>query len=118
MAKGNGSRDRATKWIRSIARIWSLPLMGGALLVLVGIAWSWLTTNVADPYAVEDYPPTEALAPIFVFLSVLGLGIAGVGNDWEGRLSLFSNWQRFWCSVFIVRSLAIFPVWRFLIFSR
>jgi hypothetical protein len=118
MAKGNGGPDRATKWMRWIARIWSLPIIVSALVVLVGYAWNWVTIGGADPYAVEDYPPTEALAPIFMFLSVLGLGIAGVGNDWEGRLSLFSNWQRFWCSVFIVRSLAIFPVWRFLIFSR
>jgi len=96
MAKGNGSRDRATKWIRSIARIWSLPLMGGALLVLVGIAWSWLTAGVADPYAVEDYPPTEALPPIFMFLSILGLGIA-----WR--------WERLGGTIALVFQLAALP---------
>jgi hypothetical protein len=76
MAKGNGGPDRATKWMRWIARIWSLPIIVSALVVLVGYAWNWVTIGGADPYAVEDYPPTEALAPIFMFLSVLGLGIA------------------------------------------
>jgi hypothetical protein len=76
MAKGNGVHDRATKWIRWTARIWSLPLVACALLILAGYAWDWLTAGVADPYAVEDYPPIEALPPIFMFLSVLGLGIA------------------------------------------
>jgi hypothetical protein len=76
MAEGNGSRDRVTKRIRWIARIWSLPLMAGALLVLLGYAWSWVTKGGADPYVVEDYPLIEALPPIFVFLSIVGLGIA------------------------------------------
>ena len=47
-----------------------------ALLLLVGYAWNWVTLGVADPYAVEGYPPIEALPPILMFLSVLGLGIA------------------------------------------
>jgi hypothetical protein len=76
MAKGNGRRDRVTKWIRWIARIWSLPIIVYALLMFVGYAWNWATTGVADPYAVEDVPATEALPPIFMFLSVLGLGVA------------------------------------------
>jgi len=58
MAKANGGRDRGTKWIRWVARIWSLPLMVYALLLLVGYAWNWVTLGVADPYAVEGYPPT------------------------------------------------------------
>ena len=76
MAKGNGSRDRVTRRMRWIARIWSLPIMALALLVLAGYAWNWVTMGVADPYAVEDYPPIEALPPILMFLSILGLGIA------------------------------------------
>jgi hypothetical protein len=97
MAKGNGGHDRATKWIRWIARIWSLPLMGCALLMLVGYAWSWLTTSVADPYAVEDYPFTEALPPIFMFLSIVGLGIA-----WR--------WERLGGTIVIVFQLAALPL--------
>jgi len=44
--------------------------------MLIGYAWNWVTIGVADPHVVEDYPPIEALPPIFMFLSVLGLGIA------------------------------------------
>jgi hypothetical protein len=80
MAKGSGSRDRVTKWIRWIARIWSLPIVVYVLLMLVGYAWNWANMGVADPYAVEDYPPIENLPPILMFLSVLGLG---VGWRWE-----------------------------------
>ena len=76
MAKGNGSRDRVTKWIRWIARIWSLPIVVYALLMLIGYAWNWATGGLADPHAVEDYPPIENLPPIFMLLSILGLGIA------------------------------------------
>ena len=76
MTKGNGSRDRVTKWIRWVARIWSFPIIVYALLLFVGYAWNWVTTGVADPYAVEDYPPIEALPPILMLLSILGLGLA------------------------------------------
>ena len=76
MAKENGSRDRVTKWIRWIARIWSLPIVVYAVLMLVGYAWNWATGGVTDPYAVEDYPPIENLPPIFMLLSILGLGLA------------------------------------------
>ena len=76
MAVGNDSHNRVTKWIRWIARIWSFPIIVYALLMFIGYGWSWATTGVADPHAVEDYPPIEALPPILMFLSVLGLGIA------------------------------------------
>ena len=96
MTKGDDSRNRVTKWMRWIARVWSLPLMICALLILVGYAWSWLTTGIADPYAVEDYPPTEVLPPIFMFLSILGLGIA-----WR--------WERLGGTLAIVFQLAALP---------
>jgi cytochrome bd-type quinol oxidase subunit 2 len=76
MDKENGNRDRVTKWIRWIARIWSVPILVYALLFIVGTAWNLATTGVADPHAVEDYPWTEVLPPIFLLLSILGLGIA------------------------------------------
>ena len=97
MAKENGSRDRVTKRIRWVARIWGFPLVACALLMLVGYAWSWVTTGVADPHAVEDYPPIEALAPIFMFLSILGLGIA-----WR--------WERLGGTIVIVFQLAVLPL--------
>lgn len=94
MAKGNGNPDRVTKRIRWIARIWSLPIMAGALLVLVGYAWNWVTQGVADPYAVEDYPPIEALPPILMFLSILGLAIA-----WR--------WERLGGTIVVIFQLAV-----------
>jgi hypothetical protein len=94
MAKGNVNPDRVTNWVRWIARIWSLALMACALFVLVGYAWSWLTPGVADPYAVEDYPAVEALPPLVMSLSVLGLGIA-----WR--------WERLGGTIVIVLQLAV-----------
>ena len=81
MKKVNDTRDRATKWIRWIARIWSSPIILYALLMLAGYAWNLVTIGKADPYAVEGYPLTEALPPILMFVSILGLGIAW---RWEG----------------------------------
>jgi len=69
------------KYLRWVARIWSLVIIGIALLFLFGYTWNWVTTGKADPYAVEDYPPVENLIPITLGLSVLGLGIAW---RWEG----------------------------------
>ena len=97
MAKGNGSRDRVTKWIRWIARIWSFPILVYVLLMLVGYAWNWVTIGVADPYAVEDVPPIEVLPPIFMLLSVLGLGIA-----WR--------WERLGGTIAIAFQLAVLPL--------
>jgi hypothetical protein len=62
--------------------------MGGALLVLIGNAWSFLTTGTADPYALQDYPPIEALPPLFLLLSILGLGIAWRWERLGGTLAL------------------------------
>jgi hypothetical protein len=94
MTKGSSSRERVTKRIRWVARIWSLPILVFALLIFVGYAWSWVTTGVADPYAVEDYPPIEALPPIFMFLGILGLGVA-----WR--------WERLGGTIVIVFQLAV-----------
>jgi hypothetical protein len=77
-----------------MARVWSLPIIVYALLILVGYAWNWVTTGVADPYAVEDDPAIEALPPISMFLSVLGLGIA-----WR--------WERLGGTIAIVFELAV-----------
>jgi len=49
---------------------------------------------VADPHAVEDVPFIEALPPIFMFLSVLGLGIA-----WR--------WERLGGTITVVFELAV-----------
>jgi phosphatidylserine synthase len=94
MAEEIGSRDRVTKWIRWIARIWSVPIIVFALLFLVGSAWNLATTGVADPHAVEGYPWTEALPPILMFVSILGLGIA-----WR--------WERLGAIIALVFQLAV-----------
>ncbi|NOZ29452.1 MAG: hypothetical protein GXP39_15565 [Chloroflexi bacterium] len=73
-------RDRVTTRMRWIAQVWSIPIIAYALLMLIGYAWNWVTLGTPDPYAVEGYPLIEALPPIFMFLSILGLGIA---RRWE-----------------------------------
>jgi hypothetical protein len=79
---------RATKWIRWIARIWSFPIIVYSLIMLAGYAWNWVTIGTADPYAVEGYPLIEALPPILMFLSVLGLGIAWRYERLGGTITL------------------------------
>jgi len=81
MANANDVGDRATKWIRWTARIWGTAIIGITLLFLIGYAVNWVTTGKADPHAVQDYPPIENLPPLFMLLSVIGLGIAW---RWEG----------------------------------
>ena len=88
MTKDDSSRKRVTKWIRWVARIWSLPIILYALIMLVGYSWSWITTGVADPHAVEDVPLVEALPPILMFLSVLGLGVAWRWERLGGAITL------------------------------
>jgi hypothetical protein len=88
VTKDDDSRNRVTKWMRWIARVWSFPIIVCVLLLLVGYAWNWMTTGVADPYAVEKVPFTEVLPPIFMFLSVLGLGIAWRWERLGGTISI------------------------------
>ena len=89
--------DRITIWIRWIARIWSIPLITYALIMFIGYAVNWVTTGKADPYAVEDYPFIENLPPVFMFLAVLGLGIA-----WR--------WHRLGGIINLIFCLAILPI--------
>ena len=81
MIKADVGSDRATRWLRWIARIWSLPILVSVLLVVIGYGWDWATGGVVDPYAVEEIVPGEFLPPVLLFLGVLGLGIAW---RWEG----------------------------------
>ncbi len=88
MTNVSDTRDRATKWMRWIARIWSSPIIVYSLIMLTGYAWNWVTTGKADPYSVEGYPLVEALPPILMFLSVLGLGIAWRWERLGGAITL------------------------------
>jgi hypothetical protein len=88
MMRSKDSRGQVKKWMRRIARIWSFPIIVYTLLLLIGYAWNWVTIGVADPYVVEDYPPIEALTPILMFLSVLGLAIAWRWELWGGSITV------------------------------
>ena len=88
MTNVSDTGDRATKWIRWIARIWSSPIIVYALIMLTGYAWNLVTIGKADPYTVEGYPLIEALPPILMFLSVLGLGIAWRWERLGGAITL------------------------------
>jgi hypothetical protein len=57
--------------------------------MFVGYAWNLVTTGVADPHVVEDCPPEEALPPIFMFLSILGLAVAWRWERLGGAIALF-----------------------------
>jgi hypothetical protein len=81
MVNTDGTRDGLTKWVRWTARIWGGLVFAFALLIFAGYAWNWVTTGQADPHAVENYPPTENLPPLLMFLAALGSGIAW---RWEG----------------------------------
>jgi hypothetical protein len=74
MANTGGGADRTTKWIRWIARILSIVIIGFTLMMVIGHAVT------PDPHAI-DYPPIENLLPLVMCLSVLGLGLAW---RWEG----------------------------------
>ena len=88
MTSASDSGERAPKRIRRVARIWSAPIIVYSLMMLAGYSWSWVTTGTADPYAVEGYPLVEALPPILMFLSVLGLGIAWRWERLGGAITL------------------------------
>jgi len=91
MTNVSDTGDRATKWMRRIARIWSSPIIVFSLIMLTGYAWNWVTIGKADPYTVEGYPLVEALPPILMFLSVLGLGIAWRWERLGGAITLVFN---------------------------
>jgi hypothetical protein len=88
MANIKKTDDRTTKLIRRIARIWSVPVIVYALLMLIGYAVNWVTIGKADPYAVEGYPFIENLPPIFMFFAILGLGIAWRWEKLGGMINL------------------------------
>ena len=69
--------DVTTGWMRRVARIWSIVVVGNTLVVAIA------HIVVPEPEA-TDYPPIENLLPVVMFLSVVGLAIAwrreGVGG--------------------------------------
>jgi len=89
MSKDEETHKQITKWIRRIARLGSFPMILYALLLLIGVLSSWITTGAADPYAVEDYPPVESLPPILMIPGIMGLGIAWRWEGLGGAINLF-----------------------------
>ena len=84
----NGTPEtKGPKWIRLTARIWSAPIILYGLLLAAGYTWSWLTTGVADPFAVQGTTFFESLPPILLFISILGLAL---GWHWEQSGGIFS----------------------------
>jgi len=77
----NESADLSVKWMRRIARVLSLLIIGIALVMLVGHL-------VAPEPMEEDYPPIENLLPLIMLLSVLGLGLAWRREGLGGAISL------------------------------
>ena len=82
---------RTHKYLRWIARIWSIVIIGIALLFFFGYAYNWVTTGTADPHAAEGYPPVENLIPITLGLSVLGLVIAWRREGLGGAITIVSH---------------------------
>jgi len=76
MNNKNVEREGTTRRIRWIARIWSVPIIAYALLMLSGYVWDYLTLGTPDPYAVDDVQLIEALPPILMFISAISLGLA------------------------------------------
>ncbi len=88
MIEHSDRHKQVTRWLRWGARLWSLPIIAYALLMFTGYAWNWVTTGLADPYAVENVPFRETLPPIFMFLSIVGLGIAWRWERWGGTITI------------------------------
>ena len=76
MTIDNKNDLKKRKWIRWIARIWSIPIIVYSLLTFFGYGWNWIITGVADPYVVEGISFLEVLPVLFLFLGVLCLIIA------------------------------------------
>jgi hypothetical protein len=102
---GKGA-DRATKWIRWIARIWSIVIIGITLVMVIAHA------VMPDPHA-TDYPPVENLLPLAMCLSVAGLGLAWRWEGLGGAISVgffLANLGLYWAirqKFFPLRALAI-----------
>jgi hypothetical protein len=86
MANTGHGADRATKWIRWIARIWSIVIIGITLVMIIAHA------IMPEPNA-TDYPPIENLLPLAMCLSVAGLGLAWRWEGLVGRSAWVSSWQ-------------------------
>jgi hypothetical protein len=109
MKKNTDSHYRMTKRIRWIARIWGVLILAYALALLIGYAGNWITTGVADPYAIEDVSPIESLPPIGMFVSALGLGIAWRWERLGGLIAVAVQFAVLVLLMFLIPITANFP---------
>lgn len=106
MANTGDGADRTTKWIRWIARIWSIVIIGITLVMIIAHA------VMPEPNA-TDYPPIENLLPLAMCLSVLGLGLAWRWEGLGGAISVgffLANLGLYWAirqKFFPLRALAV-----------
>ena len=80
--------ENRPKWLRLVARIWSTPIILITFFIAAGNIWTWLTTNTADPYAVEGITFIEALPPTLMLISAIGLALAWRWEIFGGGFSL------------------------------
>ena len=81
--------EKSPKWLRLVARIWSAPIILITFFIAAGNIWSWLTTDAADPYAVEGITFLEKLPPTLMLISAIGLALAWRWEKFGGAFSLF-----------------------------
>jgi hypothetical protein len=104
--KSGKGADRATEWIRWIARIWSIMIIGITLVIIIA------HVIMPEPNA-TDYPPIENLLPLAMCLSVLGLGVAWRWEGLGGAISVgffLANLGLYWAirqKFFPLRALAV-----------
>lgn len=91
MANTKYTSDRATKWIRWVARIWGALIVAYVLLMLIGYGWNWVTTGVADPHEVEDVSLITYLGLALMVLGALALGIAWRWERLGGTIAVVSQ---------------------------
>lgn len=72
----NIKKNKTSKILKWVARIWSIPIIAYALLLAIGYTSNYIQTGVADPYAAEDYPFIENFPPILMLIAILGLAAA------------------------------------------
>ena len=91
MANTKYTGDRATNWIRWVARIWGALIVVYALIMLIGYGWNWVTTGVADPHVVEDVPLVTYVGLALMVLGALALGIAWRWERLGGIITVVSQ---------------------------
>ena len=113
MARTGDSDDRMTKWMRWVARVWSIAVIGITLVMIIG------HVLLPEPSA-TDYPPIENLLPLLMCLSVVGLGVAWRWESLGGAINVgffLANLGMYWAirgklmplSGAVVLSLALVP---------